>query len=89
MNVEITIQVPEALARVLGYSAQDLPDRALEALVVNECARGRISRGKVAEILGLSFHEAEELFKNRQVPYPAKTAAEDGLANSSVHDRLK
>jgi len=44
---------------------------------VVECACGRLSRGKVAELLGLSFHEAEGLFRSRRVPYPAKTRADD------------
>ena len=82
--MEITIQVPETVAKVLGYSAEALPRRALEALLVDECARGRLSRGKVAEILGLNFQEAEQLFRDRQVPYPIKTSADDSLENASI-----
>lgn len=82
--MEITLQVPEPIARCLGYAAETLPRRALEALLVDECSRGRLSRGKVAEILGLSFHEAEELFQQSRVPYPIKSSAEDLLDNASL-----
>ena len=49
--MEITLQVPEPLAKTLGYVAETLPRRALEALLVDECSRGRLSRGKVREAL--------------------------------------
>ncbi|HRZ35900.1 MAG TPA: UPF0175 family protein [Candidatus Paceibacterota bacterium] len=75
--MEVTLEIPEPVAKTLGYARETLPHRALEALLVHECARGRLSRGKVAELLGLSFHEAEDLFRSRRVPYPAKTTADD------------
>ncbi len=80
--MEVALEVPEAVASVLGYDRQTLPKRALEALLVDECARGRLSRGKVAELLGLSFHEAEDLFRFHRVPYPVKTSADDRLDNA-------
>lgn len=46
--MEITLGVPEPVAKALGYARETLPQRALEALPVHECARGRLSRGKVA-----------------------------------------
>jgi predicted HTH domain antitoxin len=82
--MEITIQVPENVAKSLGYPAGELPRRALEALLVDECARGRLSRGRAAELLGLSFQEAEDLFRDRQVPYPIKTSADDALENATL-----
>ena len=60
------------------------PRRALEALLVDACARGRLSRGKAAELLGLGFHDAEELFASCRVPYPAKSSADDALANAPL-----
>jgi predicted HTH domain antitoxin len=80
--MEITIELPEEVANALGYAEETLPQRALEALLVDECVRGRLSRGKVAELLGLSFYEAEELFRTRYVPYPIKTAADDAMDNA-------
>ena len=49
--MEITLDIPEPVARTLGYARETLPRRALEALLVEECVLGRLSRGKVAEIL--------------------------------------
>ena len=51
--MEVTFEIPEPVAKRLGYGREALPRRALEALLVDECSRGRLSRGKVAEILDL------------------------------------
>ena len=85
--MEITVQIPEAVAEMLGYGSEVLPRRTYEALLIDECARGRLSRGKVAERLDLSFYEAEERFRSRQVSYPAKTSEDDDLDNSSLPKR--
>jgi predicted HTH domain antitoxin len=85
--MEITLEVPETVAKALGYARETLPRRALEALLVDECARGRLSRGKVAELLGLSFHETEDLFRAHRVPYPIKSSADDSLDNASLPSR--
>jgi hypothetical protein len=62
-------------------------NRALEALLVDECALGRLSRGKVAELLGLSFHETEDLFRAHRVPYPAKTSDDDTRDNALLSNQ--
>ena len=82
--MEITLEVPELVAKALGYAQETLPKRALEAMLVDECARGRLSRGKVAELLGLGFHETENLFRVHRVPYPIKTSDDDALDNASL-----
>ena len=82
--MEVTLEIPEPVAKTLGYAPATLPRRVLEALLVDECVRGHLSRGKVAELLGLSFHEAEDLFRTCRLPYPAKTSADDVLANASL-----
>jgi hypothetical protein len=82
--MEITLEIAEPVAESLGYARETLPRRALEALLIDECVRGRLSRGKVAELLGLNFHEAEDLFRVHRVPYPAKTSTDDTAANSSL-----
>ena len=82
--MEVTLQIPEPVAKTLGYLPATLPRRVFEALLVDECARGRLSRGKVAELLGLSFQEAEGLFRTCRLPYPAKTGADDALANATL-----
>jgi hypothetical protein len=85
--MNVTLQIPDPIAEVLGYQTDTLPRRALEALLVDECVRGKISRGKVAEVLGLSFHEAESFFRQHQVPYPLKDSADDALANDLLPRR--
>ena len=75
--MEITLEIPETVAKVLGYAPAAWPKRALEALLVDECSRGHLTRGKVAELLGLSFQEIEDLFRNCRVPYPIKTHEDD------------
>lgn len=79
--MEISLEIPESVAQSLGYAPGVWPRRALEALLVDECARGNLTRGKVAELLGLGFHEAEELFRDCRVPYPIKSLADDRLDN--------
>lgn len=85
--MNITLQIPDPVAEVLGYPIDSLPRRALEALLVDECVRGKISRGKVAEVLGLAFHEAETFFRQHQVAYPIKGSPEDALANDFLPRR--
>jgi hypothetical protein len=85
--MEITLEIPETVAAALGYNRETLPRRALEALLVDECIRGRLSRGKVAEVLGLSFYEAEDLFRSHHVPYPIKSNADDLADNAALPAR--
>ena len=82
--MEITLEIPETVARTLGYAPAIWPRRALEALLVDECSRGHLTRGKVAELLGLSFHESEILFSDCRVPYPIKSQADDLRDNASL-----
>lgn len=82
--MEITLEIPETVAKTLGYAPEAWPRRALEALLVDECSRGHLTRGKVAELLGLSFQEIEVLFRNCRVPYPIKTHEDDVRDNASL-----
>jgi hypothetical protein len=82
--MEITLEIPETVAKTLGYAPAAWPRRALEALLVDECCRGHLTRGKVAEILGLSFQENEDLFRDCRVPYPVKTHDDDVRDNASL-----
>ena len=75
--MEVTLEIPDPVTQILGCGPETLPRRVLEALLVDECARGRLSRGKVTELLGLNFHEAEDLFRSSRVPYPAKIRTDD------------
>jgi hypothetical protein len=81
--MEITLEIPETVVKTLGYAPAAWPRRALEALLVDECSRGHLTRGKVAEILGLSFQENEDLFRDCRVPYSVKTHDDDVRDNAS------
>jgi hypothetical protein len=85
--MEVTLEIPEAVAKTLGYAPEALPRRALEALLVDECSRGHLTRGKVAEILGLSFQEGEELFRSCRVPHPI-TTHEDDISDNALLPKL-
>ena len=87
--MNVTLQIPDPIAEVLGYPVDTFPRRALEALLVDECVRGKISRGKVAEVLGLAFHEAEMFFRQYQVPYPIKGSSDDDLSNCGPPKSLR
>ena len=80
--MEVILELPEQVAASLGYPRETLPRRALEAFLVDECARGHLSRGKVAELLNLSFTQAEALFTSFRLPYPIKSSAEDAADNA-------
>ncbi len=82
--MKITIEVPEIVAKDLGYARETLPRRALEALLIDECARGRLSRRKVAAILGLGFHETEDLFRVHRIPYSAKISTDDEIETGTA-----
>ncbi len=81
--MEITLEITETVAKTLGYAPTAWSRRALEALLVDECCRGHLTRGKVAELLGLSFQESEDLFRDCRVPYPIKTHDDDVRDNAS------
>lgn len=85
--MEVTLELLEPVVKALGYPQETLPRRVLEALLVDECVRGRLSRGKIAELLGLGFHETEDLFRAHRVTYPAKTSADDALDNAALSRR--
>ena len=81
--MEITLQLPDEIVRRWSETG-DVSRRVLEAVLVDECARGRISRGKVADLLGLSFHESEDLFRVRSIAYPIKARADDAPLNTPL-----
>ena len=72
METTIKNNVPETILSINGERAPDSASLArwsLEALVIEAYREGLISRGKVGELLGLSFHDREAWLKARDVPY--------------------
>lgn len=72
MATTIRIQVPESFREILSELASDeagLSQWSFEALVIEAYREGLITRAKIGEILGLSFHKREAWLKEREVPY--------------------
>jgi predicted HTH domain antitoxin len=59
--MEITISIPDDLARSLGQGGGDLPRRTLEAVAIDGYRRGSLTQLQVGQLLGLSRIETEDL----------------------------
>jgi len=64
----ITIEIPDELIKLLG-SEEEIGKEAKQALVMNLVRRGEISRGKAAELLGVSVWDMPELFLKYEIPW--------------------
>jgi len=68
--MDVTLQIPDAIAAHLTESGDDLSRRALEAFALEELRVGRISEPELAEMLGLAriqldgFLKAHSIFQN-------------------------
>jgi predicted HTH domain antitoxin len=59
--MEITIHIPDELARSLGQGGGDLPRQTLEALAIDGYQRRLLTQFQVGQLLGLSRIETEDL----------------------------
>jgi len=66
--VEVTIKLPEALARSFGETNEDIGRRLLEDAAFESYRTGRLSQRQVGAILQLDYWETEALLKERGVP---------------------
>jgi predicted HTH domain antitoxin len=64
----IEIPVPEEIINLLG-SEDTVRKEAHEAFVFDLVRRGKISKGKAAELLGISLWDLPELIAQYQVPW--------------------
>lgn len=69
--MSVTIEFPDTIARELRtlMSEAELNRKVLEALLLEAYHNGALSRGRLAELLGLSFHECEEFLQKREISY--------------------
>ncbi len=58
--MEITIRIPDDLARTLTGAGGDLTRRTLEALAIDGFRRGSLTQLQVGQLLGLSRIETED-----------------------------
>jgi len=65
----ITIELPDTIIQELTPSSGEISRRVLEAVVLEGYRSERYSRGEVAELLGLSWHETEQLLAEHGLPY--------------------
>jgi predicted HTH domain antitoxin len=59
--MEVTLHIPDDVARCLGQSGGDLSRQALEALAVDGYRRGSLTQLQVGRLLGRSRIETENL----------------------------
>jgi predicted HTH domain antitoxin len=59
--VEVTLTVTDEVAAEFGGAPKAVARQLLEAAAVEGYRSERLSRGQVRELLGLSWHETEEL----------------------------
>ena len=62
----ITVELPDEVAATLG-KGRPFNEKVLEALAVDGFLSGELSRGQVAELLGLSYHDAESWFARKSL----------------------
>jgi len=65
--MSITLELPDLVKEQLGESPEALTRALLEMAAIESYRAGKISHGKVAELLGLSWHEAEVFLRRNGV----------------------
>lgn len=65
--VEITIKLPDMLARAFGATPEARSRRFTEAAAIEEYRAGRLSQRQVGEMLGLDYWETERFLADRKV----------------------
>lgn len=59
----LSVELPDLIAKQLHLDGEQGGRRALEMFALEGYRSGELSRGKVGELLGLSFYETEEFLK--------------------------
>jgi len=68
--MNVAIELPEDIARLLQASWKDMPRRALEAIAPEGYRTQALTRGQVGRLLGLNFWETEAFLKQKQAYLP-------------------
>jgi len=66
--VEVTVQLPENVARTLGDTPAHMGRRLLENAAIEEYRAARFSHRQVGEMLGLDYWQTESFLAERGVP---------------------
>jgi predicted HTH domain antitoxin len=67
--MEVTLHIPDDLARSLGQGGSDLSRQTLEALAIDGYRRGSLTQLQVGQLLGLSRIETEDLLARHVALY--------------------
>ena len=65
--VEITIKLPDVLARAFGATPEARTQRLTEDAAIEEYRAGRLSQRQVGEMLGLDYWQTERFLAERNV----------------------
>jgi hypothetical protein len=66
--MDLTVSIPDELARRLCAGGGDISRRALEALAAEECRAGRLSEQELSELLGFATRaELVAFWRERQI----------------------
>jgi predicted HTH domain antitoxin len=78
--MNITLHIPDSIARSLRIPEAEAEDRVRQELAVALYASGLLSFGKAAELAGATRFSFSEVLDQRHVPrhYGAEDLAEDG-----------
>jgi predicted HTH domain antitoxin len=63
--MNLSLEVPDELAERLQLDEPEANPLVLESLALQAYRSGKLSRGRLSEILGLSFWDTEALIKER------------------------
>jgi predicted HTH domain antitoxin len=74
--MEITLHIPDDVAKRLSAEGGDVSRRALEALALEGYREHALSLYQVSEMLGFSRVETEDFLGRHRVPLAAITAAD-------------
>ncbi|HZM04055.1 MAG TPA: UPF0175 family protein [Candidatus Saccharimonadales bacterium] len=77
-SMQVTLKLPDEIAEGLGKDAE-IPQRVLEALVLQKYLTQQISLGRLTELLGFNRWEAEAFLdrNNSRLPYTLEMLEED------------
>jgi len=66
--IEITVKLPDNVARSFGETTADIGRHLLENAAIEDYRVGRLSHRQVGATLGLDYWQTESFLKNRGVP---------------------
>ena len=82
--MQVTVDIPDSLAGQLN--GDDLSRKVCEGLAIEGYLSGALTRGQVAELLGMTFYEAEKWFVQKGLH--RNYSVEDLEADRKTLDRL-